>query len=44
MSGIDITLDGGGVVLKLGSLFSGSGCGLAAVPCGINPERGTNNG
>jgi len=38
MSEIDITLDGGRVMLKLGSLFSGSGtCELAAVLCGINP-------
>ena len=35
---IDTTLDRGGLMLKLGSLFSGSGtCELAAVLCGINP-------
>jgi len=38
MSGIDTTLDRGVSMLKLGSLFSGSGtCELAAVLCGINP-------
>jgi hypothetical protein len=44
MSGIDTTLDGGVLMLKPCNLFSGSGCGLAAVLCGINPEGDADNG